>query len=174
MSPAEPNRAFLALGSNIRPEHYLPAAVHELKKLGTLVAISNVYQSAPVGDENQADFLNGAVLLKTKLSAESLCREDIPRIEQTLNRVRDPGNVNAARTIDIDLVLFNRDVFQVDHRQIPDPDILTRDFLAIPLAELDPDYLHPTEQKPLKDIAASFRSGEFSPGLTFREDVRLG
>jgi 2-amino-4-hydroxy-6-hydroxymethyldihydropteridine diphosphokinase len=168
------NRAYLSLGSNIEPEKYLPAAVRELCQLGTITAVSKVYESAPVGDENQAYFLNAAVLLETELSAVNLRLNAIAEIEQRLHRVRDPDNVNAARTIDIDIALFNHDIIAIEHRRIPDPDILTRPFLAVPLAELDPEYLHPGEGQTLHEIAFSLTANSAKSRLRFREDVQLG
>ena len=85
-------------------------------------------------------------------------------------RVRDPLDKNAPRTIDVDLSLFNYDVFEWAGHRVPDPEILERPFVAVPLAELDPDYVHPTEGRRLADIAASWTSNS---GLVGRPDVRL-
>lgn len=174
MQTRNSNRAYLSLGSNVEPEKYLPAAVRELCKLGTITAVSKVYESAPVGDENQAHFLNAAVLLETELSAANLRLNAIAEIEQRLHRVRDPDNVNAARTIDIDIALFNHDIITIEHRLIPDPDILTRPFLAIPLAELNPEYLHPGEVRTLNEIALALTANHSKNELRLREDVQLG
>lgn len=163
------NLAYLSLGSNIEPESNLTAAVRELARFGRIVAVSDVWQSAPVGDVNQADFLNAAVLLETELSAEQLCREAIADVEHALHRVRDPQNVNAARTIDVDLSLFNSEVITIDHRRIPDPDLLTRPFVAIPLAELDSEYRHPVDDRTLREIAQSLDA----TGLIRRNNVSL-
>ena len=56
-------------------------------------------------------------------------------------------------TIDIDIALFNRDVICVDGCRIPDPDILTRPYLAVTLAELDAGYVHPETGTTLSEIA---------------------
>lgn len=172
MSPSDANRAYLSLGSNIRPEFHLPACIGELAKYGRVIAVSRVWQSAPVGDVHQADFLNAAALLETRLTAAELCRDAIPEIETRLDRVRDPHNVNAARTIDIDLSLFNRDVITIDHRTIPDPEMLTRAFVAIPLGELDPDYVHPSDGRTLREIAEAMKE-ESTITLQWRDDVVL-
>lgn len=165
------NRAYLALGSNIDPERNLPAAVKKLSCYGTIVAVSNVWESAPVGFAEQPNFLNAAVLLETTLSAHKLRNDAIATIEHELGRVRDPGNVNAPRTIDIDIALFNRDVLQVGRRHVPDPQILERDFLAKPLAELDPDYVHPEDGRTLADIARQITNA--GPPMLIRRDVSL-
>ena len=80
------NQAFLALGSNICPEKNLPQSVRLLEESGRIIRRSSVWQSKPVGDMDQADFLNAAVLLETELAASEICLELIPQIESDLNR----------------------------------------------------------------------------------------
>lgn len=150
------NRAYLSLGSNIRPEINLPAAVELIAKLGRVVRVSRVWQSAPVGDTRQPDFCNAAVLLETALSAEDLCGEGgvLRTIESQLGRERDPLNKNAMRTIDIDLSLFNDEAREVQGKSIPDPDIVSRAFVARPLAELDALRRLPRIDRTLAEVAA--------------------
>jgi 2-amino-4-hydroxy-6-hydroxymethyldihydropteridine diphosphokinase len=171
MPEGRPNRAYLSLGSNIEPERNLPASVALLRDFGTPVAVSRVWQSPPQGFADQADFLNAAVLLETGLSAAEIVADLIPAVERRLGRVRDPHNKNAPRTIDVDLSLFNRDVLTVAGRPIPDPQILARDFVAVPLAEIDPDYVHPTDGRTLAQIAAGMPSRS---RLRLRRDLQLG
>lgn len=165
------HRAYIGLGSNIDAERNLPIAVEELSALGTIAAVSSVYESAAVGDAQQPNYLNAAVLLLTELSAEQLCRQALPSIESRMGRVRDPGNKNAARPIDLDLVLFDDAVRTIDHRQIPDSDIFQRAFLAVPLAEIDGDYVHPQTGQRMSAIAKEVRIG--SQDIRQRPDVVL-
>ena len=164
------NLAYLSLGSNIEPERNLPAAVTHLAQFGQVQAVSTVWETLPVGFNDQPNFLNAAVLLETHLSAETLREEAIAGIERTLGRVRT-ANKNAPRTIDIDIMLFNRDIIQLNGRHIPDPEVLERSFVAIPLAEIAPDYVHPETGRTLKDIAKQFDPA--SAGMVRREDVEL-
>lgn len=166
------NQVFLALGSNISPEYYLPQAVRLLSEHGVILGRSSVWQSKPVGDHHQPDFLNAAVMLETALDASEMCLGVIPEIEQKLDRVRDPTNKNGPRTIDIDLVLFNDEQLQVEHRVIPDPEIPHRDFLAVPLAELAPRYCVPGSKKDLSEIVRELRSVAGNQ-LLRRDDVSL-
>ena len=163
------NRVFFSLGSNIEPEKYLPAAVEALKQIGRIVSVSQVWESRAVGGTSQAKYLNAAMLMETSLSAGELCRQAIPEVERQLDRVRDPAEKYAPRTIDIDVVLFNRHTLQIGHRHVPDPDILDRPFLAVPLAELDSGYIHPEFGRSLGEIAAALDSR----GLRLRRDVKL-
>ena len=165
-----PNLAYLSLGSNIEPEQNLPAAVSQLAQFGRVRAVSIVWETLPVGFSDQPNFLNAAVLLETHLSAQALREEAITAIEAALGRVRTE-NKNGPRTIDIDIMLFNHDIIQLERRRIPDPGVLERSFVAIPLAEISPDYVHPETGQTLKDIAGQFDTT--SAGMNRRDDVRL-
>jgi len=146
------HRAWIALGSNISPEQNLPLAIEHLARWGEIEAVSSVWQSTPIGDLNQADFCNAALILKSSLLPLDL-KTELRQIESVLGRVRDPANKNAARCIDLDIVLFDGLVLNVPGLQIPDPEIPTRPFLAVPLAELDPEYRHPQLGTTLREIA---------------------
>ncbi len=164
------NRAYLSLGSNIAPERNLPAAVQKLAEFGHILAVSSVWESPPVGFADQPDYLNAAVLLETALSARELRETAITSVETALGRVRTE-NKNAPRTIDIDIMLFNRDVLRVGRRRIPDPEVLERPFVAIPLAEIAPQYVHPETGETLAAIAARFAPE--AAGMRRRADVVL-
>ena len=165
-----PNRAYLSLGSNIEPERNLPAAVDWLGRWGCIQAVSTVWESAPLGFADQPNFLNAAVLLETGLSAQALRQEAIASVETALGRVRS-ANKNAPRTIDIDIMLFNHDILQVGQRHIPSPEVLERPFVAVPLAEIAPDYVHPEIGQPLRQIAGRFDLA--ATGMHQRDDVTL-
>ncbi len=149
----EPNRAFVVLGANIDPEANLAAAVRLLREHAEVdvVATSPVYQTAPVGTPEQADFLNAAVLLRTALSAGALKAQVLAPIEAALGRVRT-ADKNAARTIDLDIALFNYDVSE-EGRRVPDPDVLVYPHVALPLADIASYYVHPESGETLDEIA---------------------
>ena len=164
------NLAYLSLGSNIQPERHLPAAVARLTRFGRVRAVSSVWETRPLGLADQPNFLNACVLLETELSAQALRQEAIAAIEAELGRVRT-ADKNAPRTIDIDIMLFNHDILQVGRRRIPDPEVLERPFVAIPLAEIAPDYVHPDTGETLQNIARRFDPG--ASGMRQRNDVTL-
>ncbi len=164
------NLAYLSLGSNIEPEYNLPEAVAQLKQFGQIRAVSSVWQTPAVGFSEQSDFLNAAVLLETTLSAKDLRRLAIAQIENSLGRVRTE-NKNGPRPIDIDIMLFNQDVLALGHRRIPDPELLERAFVAIPMAEIAPDYVHPELNITLVEIAHRFNAE--MEEITRRDDVEL-
>jgi len=149
-----PSRAFVTVGSNIDPEENLRAAVQLLgaHEQVSVVATSPVYETAPVGKTDQADFLNAAVLVQTTMTAESLKKNVLSSIEQQLGRVRTSDR-NAPRTIDLDIALYNYDILEIGSRHIPDPDLLTYAHVAVPLADLAPYYVHPETGETLEEIA---------------------
>jgi len=149
------HRAYLSLGANVDPARHLRAAVKALAQFGHVRAASTVWQTAPLGFTAQPDFLNAVVLLETPLTIQALRQEAIAAIERQLGRVRT-ANKNGPRTIDIDVMLFDHAVLDLDGRHIPDPEVLQRPFVAIPLAEIAPDVVHPETGQTLRQIAARF------------------
>ena len=117
------NRAYISLGSNIDSEHNMREAVRRLSLRCHLLAVSPVYETAPVGRTDQSNFLNAAALIETELTAVELKTNVLQVIEGELGRVRTADR-NAPRTIDLDISLFNEEVFDLGQRHIPDPDIL--------------------------------------------------
>jgi 2-amino-4-hydroxy-6-hydroxymethyldihydropteridine diphosphokinase len=162
-------RVVIALGSNIAPEFNLPRAVDAIGDVTRVVKCSTVWQSAPVGFSEQPDFCNAAVLIETELTPHSL-KAELLRIEAELGRVRDPRNKNGPRTIDLDLALYADDVIDDPVITVPDPEILHRPFLAVPVAELVPLMPHPVTGKLMAVIA---RSCGGTKSLTARNDIRL-
>ncbi len=115
-----------------------------------------MWETIPIGLTDQPNFLNAVALIKTPLDVISLKQNVTRHIEQVLQRERQVDNQNGPRTIDLDIVLFNQDITTVGGSHIPDPDIYTRPFLAIPLAEIASDYLHPETGETLQQIADRF------------------
>lgn len=168
--PTSRHLAYLSIGSNIDPERNLRAAIARLRDLGDLQAISSVWETKPVGYTNQPDFLNAAAVLATPLSAPDLKSHGLTPIERALGRDRSRFK-HGPRTIDLDLVLFNRDILEFDTHRIPDPELLQAPFIAIPLAEIAPAYLHPVTGQTLEEIA-----GKWDPeasGMRRRPEISL-
>lgn len=158
-----PNDAYISLGSNIDPLDNLRRAVDLLGQRTTVCAVSHAYRTPPQGFTDQPDFLNAAVIITTELDALTLKRSVLAWIERELKRVRDPHNKNAPRTIDLDISLWNDAVLAYGDKpwRIPDPDILRFAHVALPLAEIAPDYIHPTTKRTLAAIATGFQDVHF-------------
>ena len=152
------HEVYLSLGSNLDPERNLVRAIELLRERCTILAVSSAYRTAPQGDPDQPDFLNLALKLTTSQLPLAFKKAVVDSIEQQLKRVRDPDNKNAPRTIDLDIALWNTDVFDYGHKpwHIPDPDILRFAHVTVPLAEIAPDYIHPETGETLAQIAARF------------------
>ncbi len=158
MKSSLPNKAYLSLGSNIEPERHLETTLALLERFGVLQRISSVYESDAVGEVSQSRFLNVAVLLRTAHSAESLKEHALSWIEEVLGRQKS-ADINAPRCIDVDITLFNRQVTTEAACPIPDPNLLEHAFVAIPLAEIAPDYVHPVVGQTMTQIAQRFEGG---------------
>ena len=143
--------AFIALGSNIDPEINLPLAFARLSELGKPIATSTVYQNPAIVDEPQPDYLNAAILIETTLDPWAI-RDKLREIEADLGRVRTEDKF-APRTIDLDLCILGDRVLDHELLSLPDPDLLKRAYLAVTLAELRPDFLHPVTGDSLEEIA---------------------
>jgi len=145
---------YITLGSNLNQERCYPLAVKMIAELGEIAAVSPVYETEPVGlEEGAGKFFNGAVLLLTELSPETLktCLRD--DVEQALGRVHLSGETWLSRPIDVDIALWGDTVGIILGRRVPDPDILRFVHVALPLADLAPDFEHPVDGRTLAEIA---------------------
>jgi dihydroneopterin aldolase/2-amino-4-hydroxy-6-hydroxymethyldihydropteridine diphosphokinase len=165
---AEPNRAMIAIGSNIEPEKNLRHGIELLAAMCDIDTVSPVYLASPVGTVAQPAFLNAAIIINTPLSAAALKYDILLPIEDKLKRVRVEDK-NAPRTLDLDIVLFNYAVMDVDGRHIPDPDLLKHAHIAVPLADVAPYYVHPETGQSLKEIAVALPM----TGIRLYDDLTL-
>jgi 2-amino-4-hydroxy-6-hydroxymethyldihydropteridine diphosphokinase len=152
------HNVYLNLGSNIEPEKNIPQAIQLLRQVTNVVSVSSIWETESVGYD-AANFLNVCVLIHSELSANELKEKFFRPIEMQLGRVRN-GIKNAPRTIDIDIVLFDET-----------PDNLSTwnyAFVFVPLAELLPDFQHPTFQQKLSALTQ-----QNQVWILKREDVNL-
>jgi 2-amino-4-hydroxy-6-hydroxymethyldihydropteridine diphosphokinase len=130
----KPSVAFVAVGSNIEPEKNIASALTALAKRVCVVASSTFYRTVPVGPEDQPPFVNGVWRVATTLDPVEIKNGILGRIEVMLGRRRTEDRF-AARTIDLDLVLYNDLVVQEAELDLPHPD-LVRPFVHAPVREL--------------------------------------
>jgi 2-amino-4-hydroxy-6-hydroxymethyldihydropteridine diphosphokinase len=107
----------------------------------SVVAVSVLRETDPVGVTEQPSFLNGAASIDTTLTPRELL-DALLRVEQQLGRVRD-GARWGPRTIDLDLLLYGEEAVDEPGLCVPHPRLAERRFALEPLAELDPDALVP-------------------------------
>ena len=163
-------RYYLSLGSNISPEINLPGAVQRLSGFGKISARSRVYESEPFdAPREQPNFLNAAVILYSAIKPDDFKTDVIRRVETDLGRSREIDR-NAARTIDIDLLLIGLPGETVRLTGVQADEVFSRPFLAVPFADLAPDLQHPAKQQILNEQARIFL---FEGRVKHRPDVRL-
>ncbi len=135
--------AYIGLGSNLNNPHLqIDSAVNSLRDTDYIDAVhcSYYYSSKAVGPGEQPDYVNAAVRCKTHLSPTALLTQ-LQRIENQHGRQRDIRW--GARTLDLDLLLYDDIVLKEVTLQIPHPEIHNRNFVLYPLFDLDPELVFP-------------------------------
>lgn len=153
-------RAYIGLGSNLGDrEAMLRFALRALGELsGTVLeAASRVYETDPIGPGEQGAYLNAAVEVKTELTPELLL-EGLLAIEQKAGRDRagEPQRWTA-RTLDLDLLFFGDACLEMRGLELPHPRLHERAFVLEPLCDLAPDFIHPTLQTSIAELARAVR-----------------
>lgn len=136
-------KTYIGLGSNLgEREAQIRLALDDLARLpaSRLVRASSLYDSEPVGDVEQPNFLNAVAELETELTARQLLW-NLLLIERRLGRKRTARW--GPRTIDLDLLLYGHLVVDEEDLQVPHPELIRRSFVLVPLVELDPMLIHP-------------------------------
>jgi 2-amino-4-hydroxy-6-hydroxymethyldihydropteridine diphosphokinase len=134
---------YLSLGSNLgRREHNLRAAVQALGCCVQELRCSSIYETRPMYVEEQPQFLNMVVAGLCALEPQELLRQ-ILALELQLGRDRTNHTPKGPRIIDIDILLFGRRIVKQEDLHIPHPHLKERQFVLIPLLELEPDLRDP-------------------------------
>jgi 2-amino-4-hydroxy-6-hydroxymethyldihydropteridine diphosphokinase len=164
-------RAFVAVGSNINPAANVRAAMGALALRATIVAISTVYRTKAEGLREQPAFYNCVIEIRTEIPPRELKFQVLRRIESYLGRRRTADKC-APRTIDLDLILYDDLVLNTTGLSLPDPHILERPFLAIPLGQLAPDLILPGTTLRMADLAASLPADKMRPLAAYTARLR--
>ncbi|WP_251554337.1 2-amino-4-hydroxy-6-hydroxymethyldihydropteridine diphosphokinase [Neobacillus muris] len=133
------NTAFIALGSNMGNRYdNMMSAISQLtgNKDIQLENGSSIYETDPVGYEDQDLFLNMVIKVTTDLNPYQLLDRCL-LIESTLGRKREIRW--GPRTLDLDLLLYNQENIETEKLIVPHPRMLERAFVMVPLLELNPD-----------------------------------
>ncbi len=137
------HKAYLSVGSNMGDrKKYLEDGIEALKAhpLMKHVKVSELIETAPYGGVEQADFLNAAIGLETLLDPDALL-EVLHEIENAAGRERTLRW--GPRTLDLDILFFDKLVYESDTLVIPHPDLHNREFVLKPLSNIAPNYRHP-------------------------------
>lgn len=125
---------YIGLGSNLGDSRQILAeAVQKLATLGAMKT-SRLYQSPPMGPQDQPNYLNAAVQLVTDLEPLALL-DELQRFEQESGRVR--LRRWGERTLDLDLLMYGEEQIQNERLTVPHIGIMERDFVLMPLLDLE-------------------------------------
>lgn len=138
------HRAFIGLGSNLEdPQQQILNAFDHLGKIPNtqLINRSSLYRSTAIGPGEQPDYTNAVAELHTELEPEALL-DQLQQIENRQGRVR--GDIRwTARTLDLDLLLFNNATIGTARLSVPHPLLAERNFVLYPLHEIAPTLTLP-------------------------------
>lgn len=152
--------AFIGLGSNLGERlDNLRRALAQLDAVNEIIIrdLSALYETSPVGGQEQGHFLNACARLDTSLSPTKLLLTMLDA-ENSLGRVRKERW--GPRIIDLDLLVYEKIVINSPLLILPHPRLIERDFVLIPLAEIAPDLIPPGQTKTIKEILLSRPSTE--------------
>lgn len=119
--------------------------------VGHVLSCSSIYETEPWGKQNQPTFLNQTAILETELSPQAILKV-IKRIERDLKRKR--YEKWGSRTIDIDILFYDDQLYEDEELTIPHPALHTRNFTLVPLMEIAPDLKHPRFELTIRELYA--------------------
>ncbi len=144
----------IGIGGNLSsrfgsPQQGLPCALEMLcAQAATLSACSPWYGARAVPVSDQPDFVNAVASIETDLPPGDLL-DLMHRVERQFGRVR--GSVNAARTLDLDLLAYDH-ICQEAAPELPHPRMYQRAFVLLPLCDLAPDWRHPVLKRTAREL----------------------
>ena len=147
------HKVYIAFGSNMgEKETYINNAIQDLKNSIYFrnIEISDFFCSSPYGGVEQDNFINGIIGMDTMLEPYELL-EVLHELEAKANRVREQHW--GPRTLDLDIIFYDDLVLDEKELQIPHRDMVNRDFVLIPLAQLAGFKRHPVLKKTVEELA---------------------
>ena len=142
----------ILLGGNLGNRlGYFARAKQLLAQISTIIAESKYYETAAWGVKNQPDYLNQALAVESDLSPKAFLMACL-QIEDALGRTRLERW--GARTMDIDLLLAQEEVWDLPELQIPHPRLHLRRFALLPLCDIAAEAVHPISNRKIADILA--------------------
>ena len=147
------NTAFIALGSNLQaPVRQVNSALCAIENHPNIVLVkaSSLYVTAPVGYDNQPDFINAVAEIRTDLTPPDLLHA-LLTIENAHGRERPFAN--APRVLDCDVLLYDDVILETTELTLPHPRMLQRGFVMIPLLEIAPELM--INGMPIKNLMST-------------------
>lgn len=155
-----PHSVYIALGGNLGDRQAnLQEAIDRLRAGGRIQVqqLSRLYETAPWGYADQPDFLNMALLARTSFAPLELLAY-LKEVEAEMGR--EAAFRNAPRPIDLDIIFYDNLVLDEENLQIPHPRLRGRGFVLAPLADIAPDFQHPSLYLSIKELLAEINLSE--------------
>ncbi len=146
------HQVVLSLGSNqgnrLKNIELCLQFIHQ--EIGTIIKVSNLYETPAWGFESEA-FYNCALVLHTIKNPEQILSEAL-LVEKKLGRIRSENIGYQSRIIDIDLIAFGSEIINSEHLKIPHPLMQNRKFVLLPFQDLNIDWVHPILKKTISEL----------------------
>jgi 2-amino-4-hydroxy-6-hydroxymethyldihydropteridine diphosphokinase len=156
--PAMPHRVHIGIGSNLGDRR--ANALEAMERVSQLpdtrvVRASSLYESEPLGDA-KTWFVNSVIEIETELAPDPLLKR-LKAIEEAMGRKRVKGKKWGSRIIDLDILLWDKEVVSKRSLKIPHPEMHKRRFVLLPLAELAPHVVHPQLGQSISALLATVK-----------------
>jgi 2-amino-4-hydroxy-6-hydroxymethyldihydropteridine diphosphokinase len=152
--------AYIGIGSNLGDKlNHCEKAISEISRIDRhkLLAKSSLFKTQPIGHASQDWFVNGVIKIETDLEPPELFRT-LKTIESRLGRTKTFRW--GPRTIDLDLLFFDDIEIHTEELQIPHPQIQNRQFVLVPLAEIDRHLIHPVFKKTIQELLNNLKEDQ--------------
>lgn len=116
-----------------------------------IIRTSSLYETQPWLEKGTNWYINAVLELKTSLSAQELL-DECSRVETQLGRNRETEGHFGDRTLDIDILFYNKEIIEEKGLRIPHKYVHQRAFALVPMLELNPDFIHPELNKSILDL----------------------
>ena len=152
--------AYIGIGSNLGDKVYqCEKAISDILRAdqSKLLAKSSLFKTKPIGYTSQDWFVNSVIKIETDLKPLDLLRL-LKDIESRLGREKTFRW--GPRVIDLDILLFDEEEIEMEGLQIPHPRLQERQFVLIPLAEIDPEVIHPVLKKTIRELLENIKEDQ--------------
>ena len=161
-----PTNYYIALGTNVG--NYInnfSNAILELKKIGKVVKMANIYKSKPYGYLKQNFFYNTMVHLKSEILPIELINK-IQLIERKLKK--NKRIINGPRRIDLDIIFWDHKIIKIQELSIPHPRASERDFVLLPMQDIVQNFRDPVSKLTIKELILRLKNHYIIERLSYR------
>ena len=161
-----PTNYYIALGTNVgNYVNNFSNAILELKKIGQVVKMANIYKSKPYGYLKQNFFYNTMVHLKSEILPIELINK-IQLIERKLKK--NKRLLNGPRRIDLDIIFWDHKIIKIQELSIPHPRASERDFVLLPMQDIVQNFRDPVSKLTIKELILRLKNHYIIDRLSYR------